>query len=222
MSNFNFNVSDFSVFPLFPSTVGVNFISEDLSNLNQIKNLKFEATEATSETNNCLTSESRHIFLNFQEEKNIIISYFNKFKNDVLKFETTNFEITTSWATKLTNNSSSQFHLHKNSYYSGVLYLESVENGGEIEFDGVGLKPDSFMVNSPTEYNIFNYGTWHLKPQKNLIIFFPSYLRHRIKPYFGNNPRYSIAFNIVPVGEYGGGDSSVNISLNVPRDNQIF
>jgi uncharacterized protein (TIGR02466 family) len=211
----HFNISNFSVFPLFPSTFGATIITEDLSNLNQIKNLKFEATEATSETNNCYTSESRRVFSNLPEEKNIIMSYFNKFKNDVLRFETTNFEMTTSWATKLTNNASSQFHLHKNSYYSGVVYLESVENGGEIEFDGVGLKPDSFMVNSPTEYNTFNYGTWHVKPQKNLIIFFPSYLRHRIKPYFGNSPRYSIAFNIVPVGEYGGGDSSVNISLNI-------
>jgi uncharacterized protein (TIGR02466 family) len=211
----HFNISNFSVFPLFPSTFGATIITEDLSNLNQIKNLKFEETEAASATNNCYTSESRRVFSNLPEEKNIIMSYFNKFKNDVLRFETTNFEMTTSWATKLTNNASSQFHLHKNSYYSGVVYLESVENGGEIEFDGVGLKPDSFMVNSPTEYNTFNYGTWHVKPQKNLIIFFPSYLRHRIKPYFGSNPRYSIAFNIVPVGEYGGGDSSVNISLNI-------
>ena len=200
------------VFPLFPTVVGASIIKEDLSNLNQIKNVKYTSTRVTS-SENCFLSEDQKILSNFQNEKDIIMSYFNSFKNEILRYESTDVEMTTSWATKLTTNASSQFHHHKNSYYSGVVYLEKPENGGEIEFEDAGVY-SSFMLNPPIEYNLLNLETFEIRPDKNLVVFFPSYLRHRIKHYTGSNPRYSIAFNIVPVGEYGINDSSVSVSLN--------
>jgi uncharacterized protein (TIGR02466 family) len=213
-STLHLQISKFSVFPLFPTTIGALVIEEDLSNLEQIKNVKYRSSNSISSTN-CFASEDLRILSKFQNEKDIIMSYFNTFKNDVLRFESTDVEMTTSWATKLTTNASSQFHAHKNSYYSGVVYLEKPENGGEIEFESTGLNPSSFKLNSPAEYNLFNFESFDIQPQRNLVVFFPSYLRHRIKHYTGRNPRYSIAFNIVPVGNYGENDSSVNVSINI-------
>jgi uncharacterized protein (TIGR02466 family) len=215
-----FNISNFSVFPLFPTTIGAIVADKDLSKLNQIKKLKYNELESPGSTN-CFISEDQQIFSNFQKEKNIVMSYFNKFKNDVLKYETTEFEVTTSWSTKMLTNSVSHFHAHRNSYYSGIIYLETVDRGGEIEFENVGIAPSSFMLNKPTEFNIFNFETFYFTPQKNLIVFFPSYLRHRVKPYLGNDPRYSIAFNIIPIGQYGSKDSSVNILLNTDTDPKV-
>ena len=206
-------VSNFSVVPLFPTTLGMSTIEEDISNLDQIKNLKYVSSPSEGSVN-CFVSESLNVFSNFQREKDIVMSYFNKFKNDVLRLENNHVKMTTSWVTKLTTNSSSQFHLHKNSYYSGVLYLEKPKDGGSIEFINDGLNPSSFGLNTPTEYNIFNFESFSIQPQKNLIVFFPSYLKHRITPYRDRDPRYSIAFNIIPVGVYGEGDSTVNISVN--------
>jgi uncharacterized protein (TIGR02466 family) len=207
----NFNISDFLVYPAFSSTIAGTVITEDLSKLNQIKKLKFLPGGSS---NNSLQGESRHIFLNFQKEKDIVMSYFNKFKNDVLQYKNTDFEMTTSWATKTMNNTSSHPHSHKNSYYSGILYLDFTGKGGEIEFEDFGLKPSSFLLNIPTDTNLFNCQTMSFTPEKNLILFFPSYVVHSIRPYFGSNPRYSIAFNIHPVGKYGCLDSYVDISLN--------
>ena len=206
----NFNISDFLVYPVFASTIAGTVITEDLSKLNQIKKLKF----LPGGPKHSAQGESRHIFSNFQREKDIVMSYFNKFKNDVLQYKNTDFEMTTSWATKTIDNTSSHSHNHKNSYYSGILYLDFTGTGGEIEFEDFGLKPSSFLLNTPTNTNLFNCQTISFTPEKNLILFFPSYVVHNIRPYFGSSPRYSIAFNIYPIGKYGSLDSYVDISLN--------
>ena len=49
-----------------------------------------------------------------------------------------------------------------------------------------------------------------IPPEYNKLIFFPSYLSHKIGEFKGK-VRYSLAFNIVPKGEYGDGDSSMFI-----------
>ena len=42
------------------------------------------------------------------------------------------------------------------------------------------------------------------------IILFPSNLRHSIEKNLSNKIRYSIAFNTLPLGEIGTGDSKIN------------
>ena len=42
-------------------------------------------------------------------------------------------------------------------------------------------------------------------------MFFPSYLKHRIMYHEDNAPRFSLAFNIVPISRYGSFDSSYDI-----------
>ena len=39
---------------------------------------------------------------------------------------------------------------------------------------------------------------------------FPSKLKHSIEKSIEDTTRYSLAFNIIPVGEYGSQDSTVN------------
>ena len=62
------------------------------------------------------------------------------------------------------------------------------------------------------ESNIHNSMYWSIPPQRNKLLFFPSYLQHQIDKHSGENNRKSLAFNIVPIGEYGEGDSTYNTS----------
>ena len=55
-----------------------------------------------------------------------------------------------------------------------------------------------------------NCKSFELKPEKNKLIFFPSYLRHKIKIHKGDTVRYSLAFNIIPIGDVGYYDSFVD------------
>jgi uncharacterized protein (TIGR02466 family) len=208
----NLTISNFSVFPLFPSTLGVTKVEEDISNLQKVKSFEFKETTVAESTS--YVTKTYQLFSEFETEKQIIKSYFDRFKNNVLRLENTNFEMTTSWATKCKKGSHSHYHNHKNSFYSGVLYLDDVVQGGELEFANVGIHPTNIMINRSPDVNIFNSETFFISPKKNLLLFFPSYLMHKINTHVEEIPRFSIAFNFMPVGLYGDNDSSIDMQLN--------
>ena len=62
----------------------------------------------------------------------------------------------------------------------------------------------------PSNWTIQNSTIWKIQPQKNCLLIFPSYLQHSIEKSIEDTTRYSLAFNIIPVGEYGSQDSTVN------------
>ena len=62
----------------------------------------------------------------------------------------------------------------------------------------------------PEDWNVYTGRVLKFSPKKNLLILFPSYLFHQVLSYEGTSIRKSLAFNIVPIGFYGDGDSSYN------------
>lgn len=150
----------------------------------------------------------RCILKKFPSEKTVILSYFYKYKNDILKLYSQDFMITTSWGTRINPGGKSSFHRHKNCAFSGVLYMDKKYKGG-IEFNSWGSVPSEMTFNPPTEWNVYNSTTWLLECEENTIIFFPSYLHHQVPKNLLDVDRYSFAFNFHPVGEYGDGDSSI-------------
>jgi uncharacterized protein (TIGR02466 family) len=205
-----YNVEQYQCIPAFSSPIVLSTLNEDLSALENIKKYTFDSTNVDSSQNSYKTDDNR-ILENFPKEKEIILKHFYNFKKLILKCST-DFVISTSWATKINSGGYSQYHNHKNSFYSGVFYFEDVENGGEIQFKNPMTEFGGFLVNTE-EWNIFNYEVFHVQPKKNLLVLFPSYLSHKINLYAGLESRYSLAFNFAPVGIFGIGDSSVNYSF---------
>lgn len=165
----------------------------------------------------CYVSTTFNILDDYQDLKSDIMRVFNFYKNDILKYEGTEFKITTSWLTKVRPGGMSHYHNHKNCMYSGVLYFEKMFRGAPIEFTNTNLYQDSFMINQPSERNCYNSNTWHLQPEKNTIIIFPSYLMHRVGTHQSDSSRYSLAFNLMPDGYFGYADSTIRI-----ENQQIF
>ena len=83
------------------------------------------------------------------------------------------------------------------------------KNGGEIQFNNPLAQFTDYTI-IPRDYYIGNCNEYSVYPIKNLLLLFPSYLSHRIGDYKGKTPRYSLAFNVVPIGEYGQSDSTYN------------
>jgi len=195
---------------LFPSTIGTYIIDEDLSILDQIKTVEFNNKYNDGSMYSYVTKELRLLDVLFPEIKNIILRYFSDFKNTILGYTETDFVMTTSWATKTEPNGFCQNHAHRNSHYSGVLYWQDTENVSNLSF----TTPINygFYVNS-SKPNIHNALTYTLEYKKNLIVFFPSYLEHRILTNTSSKIRYSLAFNFFPIGELGNGDSRINMQL---------
>ena len=198
------------VFPLFASPVCKMMVEENINELMKYVNEESYSVEYNHSSRRSQGSNDKRVLEKYSRIKKLILKYFHKFSSEFLRYDG-NFNITTSWFTKSQKNSSSQFHLHKNSFYSGVLYFGEYDdnNGGQLQFNNPLIPFSDYRI-IPKSYFIGNCGEYSISPAKNLLVLFPSYLSHRITHYKGNNIRYSLAFNISPIGKYGGGDSSYN------------
>lgn len=202
------------IFPLFASNLVVIDLKEDLEKFSsEVIKTEFYTTFG-AESKNSQSSIDVKILNRHPKIKKIILDNFKNYNKEILKLNC-EFVISTSWVTKVVKNSYSQIHCHKNSFYSGVLYFGdySSESSGKIEFNTPLLPFTDFLI-IPEEFNIFNSLIWNLPPQKNRLIFFPSYLQHRITEHSDMNVRYSLAFNIVPKGKYGRADSFLDSNWN--------
>ena len=139
----------------------------------------------------------------FKFLKDIILNEFRNFSEGVLKY-TTEFKITTSWFTVVDKEKEGQTHNHHNCMYSGVLYLQVNDDTGDIVFTDFSDIRNNLV---PSEYNIFNSREWRYTPTNGLLLFFPSQMYHKIEKNGSNIARHSLAFNIIPIGVYGDGDS---------------
>lgn len=146
---------------------------------------------------------------NFIDLKKQLMNELNNFFHNVMNYES-DFKITTSWFTKSQNSQSSNYHNHNNSMFSGILYLQTDENSGDISFEDFNNRRYKLNVK---EYNIYNCTEYQIKPIEGLLILFPSEVHHKILKNNSNIVRHSLAFNIIPVGEIGSGDSYLNIEV---------
>jgi len=155
--------------------------------------------------NRSFISNSIHILEEnrFKFLKDKLMKEFYLYASDVMKY-TNEFEITTSWFTRATRGQSSNFHNHSNCMMSGVLYLQTSENSGNIVFESFGN--ERFALHSE-EYNVFNSPRWSLKPEDGLLIIFPSEVHHKIAENKSDTTRYSLAFNLIPTGSLGVGSA---------------
>lgn len=207
-------MAKYQILPLFSSPVYVNEIEDiDLKKyLKLVKKCKWRISGEKKEKeleNLSFNSEDHTILENkeFKILKERIMKEFNIFKNDIMKYKN-NFRITTSWCTLSKKNQYSNLHKHTNSMFSGILYLNTNENDGDLYFENVNNR--SFFI-EPDVNNLYNSHSFNIVPKVGRIVFFPSELLHRIELNKTNSERISLAFNFFPVGKIGGGDSYLDI-----------
>ncbi|MGB5591168.1 MAG: sulfotransferase [Gammaproteobacteria bacterium] len=111
----------------------------------------------------------------------------------------------TMWATVLDQGGHQAAHVHPTGWLSGVYYAavpeagpESPADAGWIEF---GQAPDEFHLQRPASVR-------RLEPVPGLMLLFPSYFYHRTLPFTGAGKRVSIAFDLMPVQERKGRETT--------------
>lgn len=200
----------FYVESIFPTAIGRTVLDEmDITSLNRVK--KYEYRQLDNDFNSSASMSVRlNVLDDFPDIKKYILSVFNDYIKNVYKYEN-EFIMSTSWSTRVKPNITTTTHNHKNSMFSGVLYLES-KNISPILFEPI--PSPSFFSIIPTEFNIINSESWVVKPSSWEILFFPSHIKHNICKNESDEDRFSIAMNFLPIGKYGKGDSMVNLSFN--------
>jgi len=194
--------------PIFPQAVlGLNKLNVDSDKiLKHFENIEFEITGSTKEQNAlCFISNNKNIFEELTWLKNEIYSQVKYYLNNVLQFKM-DFQFTTSWITKTEPNWYSQKHSHCNSFLSGVFYPK-----GDKNFNIKFYKKNYFWNIETIENNLLNAEWYNFNiVEDNILILFPSNLEHSIEKNLSKIKRFSLAFNVLPLGEIGSQDSKIN------------
>ena len=192
---------------LFPTVFGHTVIEKNTDELKKNKN--FLPSENNFEFSKKFKSDY-HALDKFPRIKKLLTDEFKSFISNL--GYTKNFKMSTSWFTVMNPGDEGHQHLHQNSFYSGIYYYDDYEEGcGSIQFESPQMQLCKLYV-VPNHFDTVNGHSMIITPQKNLLLLFPSYIKHKINRHVGKNPRYSVAFNFIPTSEFGSGDSSIDFS----------
>ncbi len=132
---------------------------------------------------------------------------------DILKIKNT-FLITDSWATRNPPGTFHAEHVHDNSIFSGIFYVD-VE-GGELELIVDPLYSKNFKFTYEIEsYNILNSKSWKLGLKPNMLVIFPSWVSHRVTINDSKTDRRIIGFNTFTLGAFGSDLTVDNLKINL-------
>tara|TARA_B100001113_G_scaffold85236_1_gene67868 strand:- start:508 stop:1140 length:633 start_codon:yes stop_codon:yes gene_type:complete len=206
---------EYNVVTAFPSPIIQVYVEEDTSEL-----LGHDQYTASFETRERFDHRdalaSQRVLEKYPKTKQILLNKYISVAEDILKYRKRNYAITTSWFTLSKKGEGSQSHKHKNSFWSCVYYYqeEYSEGTGGILFNSpnTDLFDYAFFENDIEEQNHLNSRACVILPQPNLLLVFPSYLQHQIMKHNNDTPRSSLAFNIVPLGSWGNGDSHYDMN----------
>ena len=173
-------------------------IKEDLT-------LKFKKEKFKLAEGSALISQDLNVLKKYKNLNKEINKAVDATLKDILMLKNINYRIFSSWLTKVGPKTSSYSHNHANSWLSGIYYPKG-DPGFSVRFFYDDTRP---FYTPPTEYNIYNSKAWTIFPEDNHLILFFSQLRHKVMPNQSTKDRFSLAFNILPKGQFGEIDSKV-------------
>ena len=181
--------------------------------LNEIKELKYKpiykhtvlhngkihtGTYISSNQTSILDDIPSGKLINNELNKHIHVAINECYQYDI------NFKITTNWATKCEPKGVGEYHVHTSFWLTGCYYPH-----GTIE-DNFYISFRKFLNNmyepKRKNWNTLNSNTAGISIKKGTLLIFPADLQHQIGYNDTNQDRYSIAFNILPVGMLGEAD----------------
>jgi len=117
---------------------------------------------------------------------------------DFLRVKRDSHYITNMWVNITNPNHRHALHIHPNCLLSGILYVRTPQNCGHTVFSDP--RPGARMLEfSHTEMTPANMGTYHIVPEKGLMLMWPSYLPHAVERGDAdpNDARIVAAFNVM-------------------------
>lgn len=201
----------FDITPLFATPVYHSY--SDLSNLQKefsvVNNLEFENAKANRVSKNTSVLDLDELY----NYKSICNDHLTNFANNVIDCQQ-EFYITNSWIAITEPGKNHHIHYHPNSIISGVLYLQSDNKCGKINFHHKSSFKNSFAFNYDfKQYNLFNSDMWSYSPQTGEILIFPSWLNHSVDINLSQSSRVILGFNAFVKGTFGSNEYSADLII---------
>ena len=193
------------VIPLFATPVFETEIFLNDETKLFIKNQKTK-TKVIEPAKNGLISNDTYILNNkkLNKIKENILNEINFYKNNILQVkENIQCYIKNSWLMFHNANDFSHNHYHLNSFISGILYIKTPRDCGNIVFHSSKMNHSIFpLINIPfKKYNEYNSSTFTFEVKENQLLLFPSSLIHSVEKNLSNDTRICLAFNVLIKGD---------------------
>ena len=191
------------IYPLF--SLPLMAMSLDIDNNKLLKYIKNISYKSNHHSDKCYLSKSVKILddKKLKKEKETFLKAIKEYLK--LLGYTHDFKILNSWSTKVKQNYQSQPHVHTNTWISGVYYTQ---DNSSIRFIKNWANSSFFNLEFNNSINIYSATRWDLKVKKNTLLIFPSELQHKIQKNTLKYDRYSIAFNVLPIGSFNKGQDN--------------
>ncbi len=196
--------TNFRVYEPFRYPILQGILNEDFTALRSSDKFVVGQGQEGSNNNN---QPGLRVLEDYPDLRDIILNYFKIFAKNL--GYTNDFIISTSWLTKLKKGEIIREHNHANSFYSGCLYYGDYNDDTIIQFANPIRETASFELDTTQDSPLSS--DWGYLPETNLLLIWPSRIRHSV-PAFAGEERVSLAFNIMPTGCYGIGDSYTDTS----------
>ena len=208
---------------LFPTPVYQNFLefrpSELKFMIDYVSNLDWASDKDIYEGPNGETTKLEADLLSEPElenlRKKIDEEVYNFAKSLQIDFSKHGLKRINSWGNLQKKGNYIKEHRHNNTQFSGVFYLQTPENSGDIIFTTRNATwINSYWEPSLTGYDDLNSFEKRFRPQQCGIFLFPAHLDHYVTPSHSEEERYSISFNYNLEGKFFG-DCNNHLTLKV-------
>lgn len=194
---------------LFPIPLYTSKITENIFSIKEFEGIEFQKMDS----DNGYISKNRRLLEEdkYKKLKTEILKHVSTFLADELKIANIDFYITTSWVNRHDEIGKhfSQAHNHKNSIFSGIVYLQTDDESGALTFFKSHININDMFEFNYTELTEYTTNSWGYVPKNNDIVIFPSFLIHGVNATQSKQPRYTLAFNIFAKGNFGHGEGQL-------------
>ncbi len=178
---------------LFSTPIGIYKLDEDLKSLGEFA-YNQTLTRSISNRGGIQTED-----LNIKDKtlKSLCEKLLEAIKTYAKQFGLTdNLFIQNIWLNINKKHNFNVEHTHPFSLISGTFYVKTNKDTGDIVFTNPNSMESYVKKEYIKEYNQSNSNVWWYTPQNNILILFPSWLKHQVEPNQSEEDRISISFNI--------------------------
>jgi uncharacterized protein (TIGR02466 family) len=205
--NMTNNKQIFPIFPTILASMEYDCSDEIRNHLNSVQ-MEHNVSEKNKEEHGLVSRNS--FILNepiMEPLRNVILEETKNICKTFLAYSVDEYVLTQSWVSHKLPNQYHKKHTHPNSVFSGVYYWDDSDHI-PINFHKDNMSSSVNTIDLPIDKEYaktqsFAWDTFTIKPVKNQLILFPSYLMHDVER--NNSPyiRKSLAFNIMPKHSLG-------------------
>ena len=188
-------IKEFAVHQMVPISIFETVVPIKPEWISYAETTDYERVQA----DNGFMTKSKYVLNDLPDCKKMIHEQFDAFMRQYFTVKKNiNFGFQNSWINKHEYLDSTHDHSHVNSLFSGVLYLKTDNQSGDISFK---VPPYDNPVTKGfqlefEEWNMHNSCDYSITPKVGSLLIFPSYLVHGVSENKSPFQRYSLAFNL--------------------------